>query len=320
MAGRFPGARDLDAVLAQPPRRRGVRSASSATRSCPPPAWTRACCATPGYVRRGGVLEDAELFDAGLLRHHARARRRSSIPQQRFFLECAWEALEDAGYDPERATRAGRRVRRRQPQHLPAAEPARQRARRRCGGLPASLAQRHGLPDHARVLQAEPEGPSVDVQTACSTSLVAVHLACQSLLAGECDMALAGGVSLTVPAGGAATSTRRAASLSPDGHCRAFDARAAGTVGGNGVGIVVLKRLADALADGDTIRAVIRGSAINNDGSGKVGFTAPSVDGQAEVIVRGALALAEVEPGHDRLRRGARHRHAAWAIRSRSPR
>ena len=137
-------------------------------------------------------------------------------------------------------------------------------------------------------------GPSLAVQTACSTSLVAVHLAAQSLLRGECDLALAGGASVQLrevtgylyQQGGIA---------SPDGHTRAFDAAAQGVVSGSGVGVVVLKRLADALADGDAVRAVVLGSAINNDGAGKVGFTAPGVDGQAEVI-RDALAAAGVDP------------------------
>src|SRR6185369_5391732 len=136
-------------------------------------------------------------------------------------------------------------------------------------------------------------GPSLVVQTACSTSLVAVHLACQSLLTRQSDMALAGGVAIHVPEvrgylyqdGGVA---------SPDGHCRAFDAGARGTIGGNGLGLVVLKRLQDAIDDGDTIHAVIKGSAINNDGADKVGYTAPSVEGQAAVI-EAALASAEVD-------------------------
>ncbi|HEY8411527.1 MAG TPA: type I polyketide synthase, partial [Pyrinomonadaceae bacterium] len=139
------------------------------------------------------------------------------------------------------------------------------------------------------------KGPSLTVQTACSTSLVAVHLACQSLLNGECSMALAGGVTIVLP--------QRMGYLpqdggltSPDGHCRPFDARAAGIVGGSGAGLVLLKRLSDALADGDSIRAVIKGSAINNDGSLKVGYTAPSIEGQAAVIVE-AQAIAGVDPG-----------------------
>ncbi|NEQ85165.1 MAG: type I polyketide synthase, partial [Moorea sp. SIO2I5] len=135
-------------------------------------------------------------------------------------------------------------------------------------------------------------GPAVAVQTACSTSLVAVHFACQSLLNGECDLALAGGVSIKLPQIAGYT-YQPGMVLSPDGHCRAFDARAQGTVGGSGVGLVLLKRLEDAITDRDTIYALIKGSAINNDGALKVGFTAPSVDGQAIAIAE-ALAVAEV--------------------------
>jgi acyl transferase domain-containing protein len=137
-------------------------------------------------------------------------------------------------------------------------------------------------------------GPSLTVQTACSTSLVAVHLACQSVLSGESDLALAGGVSISVPQK-VGYLYREGSIAAPDGHCRAFDAQARGTVGGSGVGIVVLKRLEDALAAGDCIHAVIKGSAINNDGSQKVGYTAPSVDGQVEVVAE-ALAMAGVAP------------------------
>src|SRR5262249_19913814 len=137
-------------------------------------------------------------------------------------------------------------------------------------------------------------GPSIAVQTACSTSLVAVSLACQTLWSYQCDMALAGGVAVNVPQkkgyfyqpGGI---------LSPDGHCRTFDASGQGTVVGNGVSMLVLKRLSDAVADGDSIRAVIRGAALNNDGSMKVGFGAPSVEGQAQAIAI-AQAMAGVNP------------------------
>jgi acyl transferase domain-containing protein len=138
------------------------------------------------------------------------------------------------------------------------------------------------------------KGPSITVQTACSTSLVAVHLACESLL-NECDLALAGGVAIRVPQK-AGYLYSEGMIFSPDGHTRAFDAKAAGTIFSSGAGLVALKRLDEALADGDTIHAVIRGSAINNDGSAlKAGYTAPSMDGQAEVIAQ-ALAVAEVRP------------------------
>ena len=162
-------------------------------------------------------------------------------------------------------------------------------------------------------------GPSLNVQTACSTSLVAVHQACRSLLDGECDMALAGGVSIGLSASRTGYLYQDDGILSPDGHCRAFDADAQGTVWGDGVGVVVLKRLADALADGDTIHAVIRGTAVNNDGAVKVGYTAPSVEGQAAVIAR-AQAVAGVDPADDQAtsRRTAPARRSA--IRSRSRR
>src|SRR5208283_628893 len=137
-------------------------------------------------------------------------------------------------------------------------------------------------------------GPSVSVQTACSTSLVATHLACQSLLNHECDMALAGGVTIEIPHG-QGYQYRPGEILSRDGHCRPFDAEASGTVFSSGVGLVVLRRLSDALRDRDTIRAVILGTAINNDGARKVGYLAPSVDGQADVITE-ALGVANVNP------------------------
>ena len=138
------------------------------------------------------------------------------------------------------------------------------------------------------------KGPSLGISTACSTSAVAVHLACQSLLSGECEIALAGGARIGVPLK-AGYLYEEGGIRSPDGLCRAFDADARGTVVGNGVGIIVLKRLSDAIRDGDTIHAVIKGSAINNDGSQKVGFTAPSIQGQAAVIEE-ALTLSGVDP------------------------
>ena len=138
-------------------------------------------------------------------------------------------------------------------------------------------------------------GPAVTVQTTCSTSLVAVVLACQGLITRQCDLALAGGVSVVMPQR-AGYRYKSGGILSPDGHCRAFDADAAGAVGGNGAGVVALRRLEDALRDGDYVHAVLRGSAINNDGAVKVGYTAPSIDGQADVIRR-ALASAGLPPG-----------------------
>src|SRR5579875_957811 len=245
------------------------------------------------YVRAAGVLEDIAAFDASFF---GLTPREAEImdPQHRLFLECAWTALENAGYTAD---------------HYPGLIGV--YAGAGANSYLFNLYSHRDLLEFVDGLQLEIgndrdflttfvsyklnlKGPSVSIQTACSTSLVAVHLACQSLLHYECDMALAGGVSLAIP--------HRVGYLyqegginSPDGHCRAFDASARGTVRGSGVGLVVLKRLSDALADGDCIHAVIKGSAINNDGLDKVGYTAPSIQGQAEVIAE-ALAIARMSP------------------------
>ncbi len=217
-------------------------------------------------------------------------------PQHRLFLECAWQALEEAGHDPSRfagpiGVFAGAGVNTYLLSNLlnnPELMTAIGSLQAMLGSGPDFLATRVSYHLGLR-------GPSLTVQTACSTSLVAVHLAVQSLLNGECDMALAGGARLLVPRRGGHR-YQPGSIFSPDGHCRPFDAAAAGTTEGEGVGIVVLRRLADAVSDGDFIHAVILGSAINNDGSSKMGFTVPSVSGQAEVIAM-AQALAGIEPG-----------------------
>ena len=160
-------------------------------------------------------------------------------------------------------------------------------------------------------------GPSIGVQTACSTSLVAVHIGVPELLSGECDMALAGGVTIDVPHGQGYL-YKEGEILSPDGHCRAFDAESKGTLFGSGAGVVVLRRLADAIGDGDRIRAVIKGSAVNNDGSAKVGYLAPSVDGQAKAIRRGAGGGRGAPPARSRTwRPTAPARRSATRSRSR---
>ena len=246
----------------------------------------------PNYVKAGTVLEGPEMFDAAFFNFSPREADVMD-PQQRFFLECAWEALESAGYDPKRypgsiGVFAGARMSSylvniyTHPELVSLVGSLRIMLANDKDHLPTWVSYKLNL-----------KGPSVNVQTACSTSLVATHLACQSLLNYQCDMALAGGVSVGGP-GQAGYLYEEGGILSPDGHCRAFDARAHGTVGGSGVGIVVLKRLEEALAEGDEIHAVIRGSAINNDGSLKIGYTAPSVKGQAEVI-----AMAQAVAGTD---------------------
>jgi len=245
------------------------------------------------YVKAGAIIEDADLFDASFFGFTPREAEIMD-PQQRVFLECAWEGLENAGYDPETCrdrigVYAGAGINGyllniySNPQLL-----------QTVGAFQALIGNEK---DHLATLvsyKLNLRGPSISLQTTCSTSLVAVSMACQSLLCYQCDMALAGGVSIKVPQKSGYVYEEGGIGA-PDGHCRAFDAKAQGTVGGNGVGVVVLKRLSEALAGGDFIHAVIKGAALNNDGSAKVGYTAPSVAGQAEVIAE-ALAMARVHP------------------------
>ena len=204
------------------------------TRSWPRPGSIPRSWPSPAYVRAGGVIEEAELFDAAFFGFSPREAELMD-PQHRIFLECAWHALEDAGYDRERYRRADRPLCRRRDQHLPAS------CRRRAGRRPWPGATRRIIGNDKDFVPTRASyklnlrGPSVTVQTACSTSLVAVHLACQALRSGECDMALAGGVAIRSPQK-AGYVYEEGGIPSPDGHCRAFDARAQGTVFGNGVG------------------------------------------------------------------------------------
>jgi acyl transferase domain-containing protein len=289
LAGRFPGACDVDKYWEN--LRSGVGSISFFSDEDLRAAGVDAALLNdPHYVKAAPVLEHADQFDAQLFGYTPREAR-ALDPQHRLFLECAWEALEYAGYNPRKYDR---------PIGV-------------YGGsaLNTYLLFSGLLPrfhdEYLLILlgndkdflatrvsyKLDLRGPSVTVQTACSTSLVAIHLACQSLRHEECDMALAGGVSVRVPQI-AGYLHQEGGILSPDGHCRTFDAKAKGTIFGSGVGVVVLKRLPEALADGDFIHAVIKGSAINNDGASKVEFTAPSVSGQAEAVVE-ALAYAGID-------------------------
>lgn len=251
--------------------------------------------ADPDYVRAAAILDDMEWWDAPFWGF---TPLDASImdPQHRLFLECAWEAFEDAGHAPEAfpgavGVFAGCGMQAYMSYNLLP-------NRKLMEGTGLFLVRHTGNDKDflsTRVsYQMNLRGPSVNVQTACSTSLVAIHLAAQSLLSGECDMALAGGVTIEVPHRTGYTYKENEI-LSPDGHCRAFDAASKGTVFGSGAGVVVLRRLEDALRDGDRVHAVIRGSAINNDGSNKVGYLAPSVDGQSASIVE-ALSIAGVSP------------------------
>ena len=249
----------------------------------------------PDYVPASGVLDDIERFDAAFFGFTPREAEVLDV-QQRLFLECAWQALEDACCMPDRqngviGVYAGAGLN----SYLLPNLALHRDLIASVGEFEAMISNDKDFLPTRVSYKLNLGGPSIGVQTACSTSLVAVHLACQALLGGECDVALAGGVSVRVPHR-VGYLFREGMILSPDGHCRAFDIGATGTVGGNGVGVVVLKRLEDALADRDAIRAVVLGSAINNDGGTKVGFTAPSVDGQRGVIGE-ALAVAGVTPG-----------------------
>jgi len=246
----------------------------------------------PNLVKAKGVLDNVDLFDAPFFNISTREAQVMD-PQQRLFLESAWNAIESAGYDVSTypgqiAVYAGVNTNTYLLSRLEQLG-----IRSAADYFTLSLANEK---DHlaTRVsYKLNLRGESIAVQTSCSTSLVAVHLACQSLLSGQCDMALAGGVSIRVPQK-AGYFYQEGMIMSPDGHCRAFDARAQGTVPGHGVGIVVLKMLADAVRDGDNVRAIIKGSAINNDGHLKMGYTAPSVEGQSDVIAK-ALAIAGVD-------------------------
>lgn len=292
MAGRFPDAPDVEAFWRN--IRDGVESVRTfddeALRARGVPAEL---LADPGYVRAGVVLEDMDRFDAGFFGYSPRDAEQLD-PQQRLFLETAWQALEHAGYAGATpmltGVYAGSGASLYLLRHLlPAVD-------WRTSDVSSLLGLMNGNDKDSLATRVayklDLRGPAVSVQTACSTSLAAVHLACRGLLNYEADMALAGGVWLNLLQEGGYR-YQPGAILSPDGHCRAFDAEAAGTVLGSGAGIVVLKRLADALADGDTVHAVIKGSALNNDGAAKVGYTAPSVDGQAEAILA-AQAMAGV--------------------------
>ncbi len=294
MAGRFPGAADIDRFwdnLAA-----GIESIRPFTAEELRAAGVdEATLADPEYVRAGAPVEDADGFDAPFFGFSKREAELMD-PQHRIFLEAAWTALEHAGYDPE---------------SLPGVTGL-------FGGVAPNTYYQNVLstrPDllsmmgrYSLLIGSEREyaitrvafklnlnGPAISVATACSTSGVALHLACQSVLSGECDMALAGGARVNAPLT-AGYLYEPDGILSPDGRCRTFDADAAGTVIGSGVTMVVIKRLSDAVRDGDTIHAIVKGTAVNNDGAHKIGFTAPGVEGQAAVIAE-ALDMAEVEAG-----------------------
>lgn len=248
------------------------------------------------YVKACAPIKDMNCFDSGFFKYTPKEAEMMD-PQQRLLLECAWQALEDAGYAPDRikaitgvylsvfwnlySVQDNWLA-----QQMPKMKPAERFLAMVCNDkdyIATRVSYKLNL-----------KGPSLCVQTACSSGLVGLHLAAQSLIAGECEMALAGGCSILMPQDEGYFYQKNLI-FSPDGQCRAFDENAAGTIFGNGVGIVVLKRLNDAIRDHDNIYAVIKGSAINNDGSAKTDFTAPSVEGQRDVIQK-ALDFAGINP------------------------
>ncbi|MGH9667814.1 MAG: beta-ketoacyl synthase N-terminal-like domain-containing protein, partial [Bryobacteraceae bacterium] len=298
IAGRFPGARDPEELWRN--LQNGVESICQLSGSELEVRNAAELTKAPNYVRARGVLEGVDQFDPEFFGMYPKEAAIAD-PQHRLFLECCWEALENAGYDP-------------------LSYPAPVGVFAGCSFntyfLEQLCASREFVRDYTGSYQVgnyttltgsntdflatrvayklNLKGPAYTMHCGCSTSLVAASQACQSLLSYQCDAALAGGVSISFPQkrgylydpGGMA---------SPDGHCRTFDENAQGTVFGSGAAVVLLKRLEDALADGDFIYAVIRGSAVNNDGSAKVGFAAPGVEGQARVIAM-AQAVADVSP------------------------
>jgi acyl transferase domain-containing protein len=294
MAGRFPGAldtRELWSNLAQ-----GVVSCRHYTneellRHGVAPRWLD----DPGYIKMGYPIDHVDMFDAEFFRMSPREAAITD-PQQRLFLECVWVALETAGYDPscypgDIGLYAGSKMNSYLLNNLREPDPD---APQRFDRYELLLGNDKDYLTTRVSYKLNLKGPSVVIQTACSSSLVAVHQACEALISGDCDMAVAGGVSVRVPAH-AGYYFQNGAILSPDGYCRAYSDDASGTVEGNGVGVVVLKRLEDAVASADNILAVIRGSAVNNDGGEKIGFTAPSGDGQMKVVSE-AMQVAGVSP------------------------
>ena len=296
MSGRFPGARNVSELWANILAGRDCITHFDVAEL--EDSFDDSARREERYVKARPILADVDRFDAGFFGMLAREAALTD-PQQRIFLEIAWEAFEDAGYDPAKIAGAvgvfaGTSMNTYFLKHVLSDR-----------GVIDEFTSQFQIGEYQKLVGAGDfvatrtayklglTGPAMSVQTACSTSMTAIGMAVENLRSGRCDMALAGGVSVTFPQkrgyfyeeGGMGA---------PDGVCRPFDASASGTVFGSGAGVVLLKRLDDAIADGDPIYAVVRGVGINNDGSDKVGFTAPSVDAQAR-----AIAIAHAEAGID---------------------
>lgn len=293
MSGRFPGARTIDEFWRN--LRDGVESIAFFTDEDVLASGTDpAFLSHPNFVKAYGVLDDIEMFDAPFF---GISPREATLldPQHRLFLECAWEALETAGYDSEVydgriGVYAGSNISTYLLRNL---LPSEVFVFVTADRFEMALTNNKDVMPMRVSYQMNLTGPSLNISTTCSTSLVATHMACQSLLTYQCDMILAGGCHVRVPQKEGYL-FQEGMIWSPDGHVRTFDAQSRGVVTGNGVGILVLKRLEEALADGDYIYAIIRGSASNNDGSTKIGYTAPSIEGQAEATAE-AISLAGID-------------------------
>jgi len=292
MAGRFPGAGNVFEFWEN--LRDGVESIRTLTGDELRAAGvTEATLQSADYVAAGALLEDADCFDApffGLTKREAEIMD----PQHRVFLESAWSAFEHAGYDPDTYEGVigvfGGVAPNTYLQNVLLTRPDIVRV---TGRYPLLIGSEREYAVTRTAFKLGLTGPAISVNTACSTSGVALHLACQSVLSGECDMALVGGARVKAPLTSGYVYEQDGI-LSADGHCRAFDAEATGTVVGSGVAMVVIKRLSDALRDGDTVHAVVLGTAVNNDGAMKIGYTAPSIEGQAAVITE-ALDMADID-------------------------
>ncbi|MBF0238361.1 MAG: SDR family NAD(P)-dependent oxidoreductase [SAR324 cluster bacterium] len=302
MACRFPGAENLDEFWQN--LKSGVESidfftAEEIIASGVDPDLVH----NPDYVRANPILSDIESFDAAFFGFNAREVELMD-PQQRLLLECSWECMEDAGYNPITyeglvGVYAGAAMNTYLMNNI---YPNRHKLDTHddlsvmtldsMGGFQLMVANDKDYLTTRVSYKLNLRGPSVNLQTACSTSLLTIHAGVQSLQTGECDIVLAGGVSIQVPQK-IGHLYQEGMIVTPDGHCRAFDARAEGTIFGSGAGMVALKRLKDALADGDQIYGVIKGSAVNNDGGMKLGYLAPSGEGQAKVAAE-AMAIANI--------------------------
>ncbi len=297
-AGRFPGAPDVATFWKN--LCDGVESVGTFTDGELEDAFTPDVRARRDFVRARAVLDRVEEFDAAFFGMHAREAELTD-PQHRIFLECCWQALEDAGYDPATSggltgVYAGCSISSYLLRNVLAERSGIQRftSDYQVASYPELLGGGYDFLATRVAYKLDLRGPAMTLQSACSTSLLAVTQACQTLMLRQADMMLAGGVSISFPQRRGYV-YQEGGMVSRDGHCRTFDASANGTIFGDGAGVVVLRRLDDALRDGDSIYAIIRGFGINNDGSDKVGYTAPSARGQAAAL-QSAYAMAQVEP------------------------